>query len=328
LSVQAAYPNGVLQNERRMDRIDEEIEDLFEGILGNLPRGTPKDQSVGKQLWATNGELYFYIFIKHLNIFQGNLMDTAVAKSSVLKSSDPVLVKAMYQSFLTDMRSDYGCNSFYELNAVATSKLWDADFDGNNNVNLKNGYIKLIEYLASRVPASAIRLNERVTNINWAGSLSTVQVRNAITGNTVNYQAKYIVSSLPLGVLKNSYTSLFSPPLPVDKTNAIQRLSFGTVDKIFLVFDKPYFPETSDVRFLWPDGFAFNMQSSANPEFYKNFAGFAVVPNRPNILVTLIAGQTAIFSESLSDQQLLDILTELFRKFYPRLNLPRPKLVR
>ncbi len=95
MSVQAAYPNGVLQNERRMDRIDEEIEDLFEGILGNLPRGTPKDQSVGKQLWATNGELYFYIFIKHLNIFQGNLMDTAVAKSSVLKSSDPVLVKAI-----------------------------------------------------------------------------------------------------------------------------------------------------------------------------------------------------------------------------------------
>ena len=255
-------------------------------------------------------------------------MDAAVAKSSVLKSSDPVLVKAMYQSFLTDMRSDYGCNSFYELNAVATSKLWDADFDGNNNVNLKNGYIKLIEYLASRVPASAIRLNERVTNVNWAGSLSTVQVRNAITGNTVNYQAKYVVSSLPLGVLKNSYTSLFSPPLPVDKTNAIQRLSFGTVDKIFLVFDKPYFTETSDVKFLWPEEYESSLQSSPESEFYKKITQFTIVPNRPNILVSLITGEAAIYSESLSDQKFLDILTEIFRKFFPRLNLPRPKLLR
>ncbi len=255
-------------------------------------------------------------------------MDTAVANSQKLKKHDPVLVKALYKSLMTDMRSDYACNSFYDLNAVATSKIWNEDYGGNGNVNLKNGYIKLIEYLASRIPATSIKLNQELTNINWAGNILTVRTRSTTDGSIKSYQAKYIVSSLPLGVLKNSYASLFSPALPADKINAIQRLNFGTVDKIFLVFDKVYFPETADVRFLWPDGYELNLKSSSDPKFYKAFTAFAVAPDRPNVLVTLITGDAAIYSESLSDQQLLNILTELFRNFYPRLNLPVPKLIR
>ncbi len=255
-------------------------------------------------------------------------MDAALEESGLLEKFDPVLVTALFKSYLNDMRSDYGCESFHELSAVATNKLRDVDFDGNNNVNLKNGYIKLIEYLASRVPASAIRLNEKVININWVGELTTVQARSVVYDDILSYKAKYVVSSLPLGVLKNSYFTLFSPPLPANKINAIQRLSFGTVDKIFLVFDKPYFPETSDVKFLWPEEYETSLQSSPESDFYKRITQFTIVPNRPNILVSLITGEAAIYSESLSDQKLLDILTEIFRKFFPRLNLPRPKLLR
>ena len=144
-------------------------------------------------------------------------MDAEVGKSITLKNYDPLLVKALYKSFMTDHRSDYGCNSFYELNAFATSQLRAVDYDGNENVNINNGYIKLIDYLASKIPTSSIRLNEKVIKINWTGDLSTVQVRNAVNDSIVNYQAKYVVSSLPLGVLKTSYASLFTPPLPADK---------------------------------------------------------------------------------------------------------------
>ena len=48
MDFQAAYPNGVLQNEKNTDPVDTEIEDLFESIFEDLPRGTANDQSVGK----------------------------------------------------------------------------------------------------------------------------------------------------------------------------------------------------------------------------------------------------------------------------------------
>jgi len=259
---------------------------------------------------------------------KGELLDAALEESELLEKFDPVLVKALYKALLTDMRSDYACNSFHELNAVAVKKLSDVGYGGNNNVNLKNGYIKLIDHLASHIPESAIKLNEKVININWVGDVATVKVKSVIYDDVLSYRAKYVVSSLPLGVLKNNYFSIFSPPLPANKVNAIQKLSFGTVDKIFLVFDDAYFTGLSDLRLLWPEKHELNLKSSSNPGFYKNLSQFTVVPNRPNILVTLITGETAIYSESLSDQQLLEILIELLRNFYPHFNLTVPKLLR
>ena len=248
-------------------------------------------------------------------------MDIVIDKNPKLKEYDSVLVQSIYKSFMSGMRSEYACNSFHDLSAVGTSKLCEVDFGGNKYVNLKNGFIKLIDCLASTIPVTAINLNEKVTNINWIGDLSKVQTQSVIYGDTLNYKAKYVVSSIPLGVLKSNYYSLFSPPLPTNKINAMQRLSFGTVNKFFLIFDKPYWPEIAAVYFLWPEGFP-------NSEFNKQFTQFVIDPKRPNVLVTLITGKESISSESMSDESLLDILTGLFRQFYPQLNIQRPKLVR
>ncbi len=48
MSVQTAYPDGELQDEEQTGKIVEEIEGLFEGILGDLPKGTSSEESVGK----------------------------------------------------------------------------------------------------------------------------------------------------------------------------------------------------------------------------------------------------------------------------------------
>lgn len=67
--------------------------------------------------------------------------------------------------------------------------------------------------------------------------------------------AEHIVCTLPLGVLKRTAQDLFEPSLPAYKLEAINRLMFGTVDKIFLEYERPFLnPGVSEVMLLWDDG--------------------------------------------------------------------------
>ena len=67
--------------------------------------------------------------------------------------------------------------------------------------------------------------------------------------NPVTYKADCVLCTLPLGVLKQSITSLtsttsspntvtFNPPLPDWKKEAVQRLGYGNLNKVVLCFDR------------------------------------------------------------------------------------------
>lgn len=328
----SAYPNGITQKEKDVDNIEEEIMDLFEGLLEKLPRKTRNNESIGN-LDLCNIKIFKNIcLIKFLYcltwILKGSIFENAVEKNSELKSYDPILVKSMQKFLSNNLGCEYACGQLSELSAIGTSQLTEVEYEGNDLVNLKNGYIKLIDHLSSEIQESAIKLNQHVVSINWVGEISTVQAKSVEYGDNINYQGKFIVSSLPLGVLKANYFSLFSPPLPSNKLSSIQRLGFGTVNKFFLIFDKPYFSKSSGVRLLWPEGYEIGLNSHKNSTFYKSFSEFLIVPNRPNILLGFLSGEDSIYSETLTDEELTDILTELFRSFFPKLNLPRPRIIR
>lgn len=66
------------------------------------------------------------------------------------------------------------------------------------------------------------------------------------------YYADHIICTIPLGVLKEKAATLFSPPLPQYKLDSIDRLLFGTVDKILLEYERPFLnPDISEVMLLW-----------------------------------------------------------------------------
>ncbi len=54
------------------------------------------------------------------------------------------------------------------------------------------------------------------------------------------YEADHVIVTVPLGVLKRDYTTMFTPELPVSKRNAIEGMSFGTMNKILLEFERPF----------------------------------------------------------------------------------------
>lgn len=52
--------------------------------------------------------------------------------------------------------------------------------------------------------------------------------------------ADYVIVTVSLGVLKRQYEKLFCPDLPAEKVEAINKLGYGHVNKIFLEYARPF----------------------------------------------------------------------------------------
>ena len=224
------------------------------------------------------------------------------------------------------MRSDYACDTFYELGAKGYSQY--TNYEGEEFTNLKNGYVQLINYLKSKLPATVIKLGEPVSNVNYTSDIVKVATSKGF------YRAKHVVMTVSLGVLKSNYKTLFSPALPAAKISAINRLGFGVVNKLFYVFEKPVFDDTdvSGLQFLWANDTNFKLSSNVRcnlsakfSQFYKSFNLLTVPPKRRNIFFSFFTGDNSIYSESLSDECMIDVISDLLTKFFPKLKIPRPK---
>jgi spermine oxidase len=141
------------------------------------------------------------------------------------------------------------------------------------NIVLPSGYSSILNPLKSSLPVDSIKLNCPVRTIKWkrkrtpvtspsglneipeetedddgndsdrtvtdepsSNNDSTVQI---ICETNEIFYADHVICTVPLGVLKES-PKLFEPQLPEFKQQSIQNLLFGTVDKIFLEFERPF----------------------------------------------------------------------------------------
>ncbi|KAK5166874.1 uncharacterized protein LTR77_007603 [Saxophila tyrrhenica] len=112
------------------------------------------------------------------------------------------------------------------------------DFDGDQ-VFVQDGYTAVVEDLAKGVVDSGlVELGAEIESIRWDKSPLTVSIKDRST-----FEAKNVVCTLPLGVLKDRHATIFDPPLPKEKRESIESLGFGTLDKVFLVYDRAWWTE-------------------------------------------------------------------------------------
>lgn len=111
------------------------------------------------------------------------------------------------------------------------------------------------EKFVSACDVSLISLNHKKTeNCEMSQSSSCGSPPNVevTCENGVHYYADHVICTIPLGVLKEKCSTLFCPPLPQYKKDSINRLLFGTVDKILLEYDRPFLnADVSEVMLLW-----------------------------------------------------------------------------
>ena len=177
---------------------------------------------------------------------------------------------------------------------------------GDEHVFHKTGYASLIDHLVKDV--EDIRLEHVVTTIRYGAEYAEVQ-----TSRGQLFQAKFVLITVPLGVLKAKWIQ-FEPPLPSWKTQAIDRLGFGILDKAVLLWDTAW----------WNDTDYFFMRVSPRPAEF----GFWVNANKWNdrpALVCFFAGKEAHRIETnLTKSQLIEEIRKVLQQMFPDRLVPEP----
>ena len=79
------------------------------------------------------------------------------------------------------------------------------------------------------------------------------------------WSADVVIFTGSLGVLKQNGRNLFDPQLPDDKLQAIDKLGFGLIDKIYLEFSEPVLDPSVNWNFLFIDkGISYSAKDAAN----------------------------------------------------------------
>uniref|UniRef100_A0A182NRF1 Amine oxidase domain-containing protein n=1 Tax=Anopheles dirus TaxID=7168 RepID=A0A182NRF1_9DIPT len=148
------------------------------------------------------------------------------------------------------------------------------------------------------------------------------------------YEADHVICTLPLGVLKEHGETLFVPALPQYKIESIDSLLFGTVDKIFLEYDRPFLNATiSEIMLLWEhedkaDGDGTVEQEEPDEQWlkenwYKKIYSFSKVSD--TLLLGWISGREAEYMETLPYELVAERCTDILRQFLKDPFVPKPK---
>jgi monoamine oxidase len=115
----------------------------------------------------------------------------------------------------------------------------EGDYDGPH-CTVRRGMQSALEPLLQDGVADRIRLNQAAVKLTYDGTDRVITVETA-TGMTV--QADMVVCTMPVGCLKEALrTDLFEPRLSLQKQDAIAHANMGTYKKVFLTFDRIFWP--------------------------------------------------------------------------------------
>ncbi|XP_074039194.1 spermine oxidase [Leptinotarsa decemlineata] len=250
-----------------------------------------------------------------------------------------------------------GCDNMSEVDLFELGSYTELQ---GGNIVLPDGYSAILEPLRKSIPEENILLKHPVRHIKWQGkkgrrpkynpddeSDSDESVRTIIESpsssshssresscekdrcnvevicdNGKKFLGDHVICTLPLGVLKQSANNMFQPPLPDYKLEAIDRLLFGTVDKILLEYERPFLhPNISEVLLLWETDK--EKYSDITKYWYRKIYSFSKISE--TLILGWISGKEAEYMETLSNDVIIDTCTTILRKFLNDPFIPKPK---
>ena len=263
-----------------------------------------------------------------------------LAKSSKSQTLGAVMDDAVkqYQHILPltpqDMRLlNWHFANLEYANAANVGKLslsqWDQDmgneFEGEHAV-VVGGYQQVPRGLWSFPTKLDVRTNKTVTKVSYdsSGSASRKATIHCDDGETI--VADKVVLTAPLGVLKRESIQ-FEPSLPDWKTGPIGRLGFGILNKVILVFDKPFWDVERDMFGLLREP---ETQNSLSQQDYTSSRGKfylfwnCIKASGLPLLIALMAGDAAHQAETTSDVEIITEVTSQLRNVFKDVAVPDP----
>ncbi|CAF4532100.1 unnamed protein product [Rotaria sp. Silwood2] len=170
-----------------------------------------------------------------------------------------------------------------------------------SDLSIANGLGSLVKEIASKYSLT-IKLNSIVTNIDILSEYDRI-VRVSTKDNN-SYLCKYVLLTIPLGCLKSN-SIIFSPSLPQWKEEAIQKMGFGLLNKVYLQFSKIFWDEKLKRITIVTDRFKF----------------YYCLPQY-RMLALYISGNLARQLEEKIDEDIVDEIYNSLRHVYPNISYP------
>ncbi|CAJ1067563.1 Hypothetical predicted protein [Xyrichtys novacula] len=182
------------------------------------------------------------------------------------------------------------------------------------------GYEVLIKNLMSELPSGIVSYNRPVRCVHWNNTERGEKPVMVECDDGEKFSADHVIVTVPLGYLKKHLSALFCPPLPLHKQHSIQRLGFGTNNKIYVEFDSPWWDDGCEVIVLvWDDEDEIVDQvPDLQRSWLKKLFGFTVLKPTErygHVLCGWIAGHESEYMETLSEQEVTHCVTQLVRRF-------------
>ncbi|XP_074501428.1 peroxisomal N(1)-acetyl-spermine/spermidine oxidase-like isoform X1 [Sebastes fasciatus] len=182
------------------------------------------------------------------------------------------------------------------------------------------GYEGLIKHLMSELPSGLVSYNQPVRCVHWNNTEERENPVMIECDDEERIAADHVIVTVPLGYLKKHHSALFRPPLPLHKLHSVQRLGFGTNNKIQVEFDSPWWDADCEAIYLvWEDEDAMVDQvPDVQRSWIKKLFGFTVLKPTErygHVLCGWIAGHESEFMETLSEQEVTHAVTQLIRRF-------------
>lgn len=254
-----------------------------------------------------------------------------------------------------------GCNNMNEIDLLELGSYTELQ---GGNITLPSGYSSILNPMQQSILPEQIVISCPVKSIHWKrkksgagnerressiGGLETVdeecdsddsdktvtdvpiQQNDANSDKVkiccddgVAYYASHVICTVPLGVLKDCHKTLFEPSLPQYKLESIERLLFGTVDKIFLEYDRPFLnKDINEVMLLWDSHDDSGGDANMEKTWFRKIYSFSKVSE--NLMLGWISGREAEYMETLSHNVVADVCTDILRKFLKDPFIPKPK---
>ncbi|ETN62131.1 spermine oxidase [Anopheles darlingi] len=234
----------------------------------------------------------------------------------------------LYEFFIKYENTYNATDSLYQVSGAGL-----LEFEDNQDeylINWKNrGFHTLLDLLMKKLPEQHskpipveqyVRFNHTVKSICWResdGSGNEQSVTVTCTNGAILH-ATHLIVTVSLGVLQEQHTRWFDPPLPFTKRNAIEGLYIGTIDKMFLEFEEPFWPRDGSWHgfgLLWePHDLE---QLEPKRRWLASVCSFFVPAHTDRLLVAWVYGEDARTMETLPEQDVVEGLMYLLRKFVP-----------
>lgn len=191
------------------------------------------------------------------NVTIAELFDQDFAQFLERENSTSQLVRAQYESLARMYRSYYEgeWSAPIEKLALRNYAQWK---DGTQSFPFSSytldarGYAPILEELGRGIPEEKLHLNSRVVNIDYRGPHIQLRLQRR-KGEEVGKHGQrmwtdlpdhfdFVIVTVPIGHLKRFAPALFTPPLPALKRKAIDAIGFGAMQKVFLIYDRPFWP--------------------------------------------------------------------------------------